>query len=249
VPVFYDRIVRGEPVRMAAIAAPFADGPALIMVAETLGKRERMVRQLLASSAARARVLPLALAVVWYGARRAARGPARELAGAQRLRPVAEDRPRSVRPLVQALNDLLRRLGESIDAQQRFVADAAPARRTPLAALQAQVDAAREPMPPELAATVDHLRAAAPRGASFPAAPDAGCGRASAERPFAPGADRSCRCHAGAASRTGRRSPTRRPSTPGSISSRRPSRANLACSASSRRTWSTTRFTRRAAAK
>jgi two-component system sensor histidine kinase TctE len=172
-PVFFDGTVRGEPVRVAALTAPFADGPALILVAETLVKRERMVRQLLASTA-----LPelaffvVALAVVWYGVGRglaplgslsaelAARSP-------RDLRPLPEDRaPVEVRPLVGALNDLLRRLGESIDAQSRFVADAAHQLRTPLAALQAQVDAARrEAMPPELAATVDSLRAAARRAA------------------------------------------------------------------------------------
>ncbi len=172
-PVFFDGTVRGEPVRVAALAVPFVDGPALILVAETRVKRERMVRQLLASSA-----LPelaffvVALAVVWYGVGRglaplksltadlAARSP-------RDLRALPEDHaPVEVRPLVQALNDLLRRLGESIDAQSRFVADAAHQLRTPLAALQAQVDAARrEPMPPALAATVDSLHAAARRAA------------------------------------------------------------------------------------
>ena len=173
VPVFYDGTVRGEAVRVAAMAAPFAEGPTLIMVAETLVKRERMVRQLLASSA-----LPelafflVALAVVWYGVGRGL-APLEDLraelaARAPRdLRPVAEEHaPVEVRPLVQALNDLLRRLGESIDAQQRFVADAAHQLRTPLAALQAQVDAARAvALPPELAATVEHLHAAARRAA------------------------------------------------------------------------------------
>jgi two-component system, OmpR family, sensor histidine kinase TctE len=172
-PVFYDGTVRGEPVRVAAMTVPFADGPARILVAETLVKRERMVRQLLASSA-----LPelaffvVALAVVWYGV---GRGLApledlrAELAGRapRDLRPLPADRaPLEVRPLVQALNDLLRRLAESIAAQQRFVADAAHQLRTPLAALQAQVDAARrEPMPPELAAAIEHLHAAARRAA------------------------------------------------------------------------------------
>jgi two-component system sensor histidine kinase TctE len=171
--VFYDGAIRGEPVRLAAMTVPFAGGAAHILIAETLVKRERMARQLLASTA-----LPelaffvIALAVVWYGVGRglapleslraelAARAP-------RDLRPVAEDQaPAEVRPLVQALNDLLRRLGQSIDAQQRFVADAAHQLRTPLAALQAQVDAARrEAMPPELAATVDHLHAAARRAA------------------------------------------------------------------------------------
>jgi two-component system sensor histidine kinase TctE len=172
-PVFYDAIVGGEAVRVAAMAVPFANEPALIQVAETRLKRERMVRQLLASTA-----LPelaffvVALAVVWYGVGRGL-APLEDLraelaARAPRdLRPVAEDTaPVEVRPLVQALNDLLRRLGESIDAQERFVADAAHQLRTPLAALQAQVDAARrEAMPPELAATVEHLHAAARRAA------------------------------------------------------------------------------------
>jgi two-component system sensor histidine kinase TctE len=194
-PVFYDGTVRGEPVRLAAMAAPFTDGAALIVVAETLVKRERLVRQLLASSALpELAFFAVALAVVWYGV---GRGLApledlrAELAGRapRDLGPVAEDRaPVEVRPLVQALNDLLRRLGESIDAQQRFVADAAHQLRTPLAALQAQVDAARrEPMPPELAATVDSLHAAARRAAHLSqqlltlAAVEP-----SAERPFAP---------------------------------------------------------------
>jgi two-component system sensor histidine kinase TctE len=67
---------------------------------------------------------------------------------------------------VHELNDLLHRLAESIGVQQRFVADAAHQLRTPLAALQAQVEAARrERLPPELAPTVDHLYAATRRAA------------------------------------------------------------------------------------
>jgi two-component system sensor histidine kinase TctE len=172
-PVFYDGVINGEPVRIASMTVPFAAEPALIRVAETRVKRERMVRQLLASTA-----LPelaffvVAVTVVWYGVGRGLAPLERLRAELARraprdLRPVAEDTaPAEVRPLVQALNDLLRRLGESIDAQQRFVADAAHQLRTPLAALQAQVDAARrEPMPSELAATVAHLHAAARRAA------------------------------------------------------------------------------------
>jgi two-component system, OmpR family, sensor histidine kinase TctE len=172
-PVFYDGTIGGDPVRIAAMTVPFADEPALIQVAETRLKRERMVRQLVASTALpEVAFFAVALAVVWYGVGRGL-APLEHLRAelARRaprdLRPVAEDTaPAEVRPLVQALNDLLRRLGESIDAQQRFVADAAHQLRTPLAALQAQVDAARrEAMSPELAATVDHLHAAARRAA------------------------------------------------------------------------------------
>jgi len=46
--------------------------------------------------------------------------------------------PAEIRPLVFALNDLLGRLAEAMDAQRRFVADAAHELRTPLTALTLQ---------------------------------------------------------------------------------------------------------------
>ena len=49
--------------------------------------------------------------------------------------------PQEVHAMVQALNRLLERLHEEGQAQQRFVADAAHQLRTPLAALQSQVEA------------------------------------------------------------------------------------------------------------
>ena len=50
--------------------------------------------------------------------------------------------PTEVQPLVRALNDLLSRLGHSIDAQRAFIADAAHELRTPLTAVQLQVQLA-----------------------------------------------------------------------------------------------------------
>jgi two-component system OmpR family sensor kinase len=59
------------------------------------------------------------------------------------LSPVADrNLPREVRPLVGALNDLLLRLGSALEAQRRFVADAAHELRTPLTALNLQVQLA-----------------------------------------------------------------------------------------------------------
>jgi two-component system OmpR family sensor kinase len=58
------------------------------------------------------------------------------------LEPLAErDLPREVQPLVQALNGLLLRLGQTLAAQRTFIADAAHELRTPLTAvhLQAQL--------------------------------------------------------------------------------------------------------------
>ncbi|NEU14410.1 two-component sensor histidine kinase [Methylobacterium sp. BTF04] len=49
--------------------------------------------------------------------------------------------PAEVAPLVEAMNGLIRRLQAALDAQKRFVADAAHELRTPLAAMQIQIGA------------------------------------------------------------------------------------------------------------
>jgi len=51
--------------------------------------------------------------------------------------------PDEVQPIVTALNDLINRMARSLDAERRFTDDAAHQLRTPLAALQAQLYAAR----------------------------------------------------------------------------------------------------------
>jgi len=52
------------------------------------------------------------------------------------------DLPDEIRPLTNALNDLLARLGTALAHQRAFVADAAHALRTPLAALKLQLQVA-----------------------------------------------------------------------------------------------------------
>ena len=61
----------------------------------------------------------------------------------QALQPLPEDDlPVEVRPLVGALNDLLKRLGESVRLQRSFIADAAHELRTPLTAVRLQTQIA-----------------------------------------------------------------------------------------------------------
>lgn len=62
------------------------------------------------------------------------------------LHPIEGDGPwpRELRPLVQAINHLLGRLAQALDQERRFSADAAHELRTPLAALQIQLDNARQ---------------------------------------------------------------------------------------------------------
>ena len=77
------------------------------------------------------------------------------------LDPIPEKRvPEEVLPLVRSLNDLLGRLAEAIAAQKAFIADAAHELRTPIAALQLQVQLAeRATSEEERAALLADLKA------------------------------------------------------------------------------------------
>ena len=68
--------------------------------------------------------------------------------------------PGEIRPLIIEINRLLGRLGDALDREQRFVADASHALRTPLQALQLQVDVLDgSPDPKEIALRRQQLRA------------------------------------------------------------------------------------------
>jgi len=194
-PLFYDTVYRGEPVRVAALAVAAPGHPVIVQAAETLVKRNRLVQHVLfAYVGLGCAIFAVTLAAVWIGVARGL-APLEKLRGEiatrshRDLRPVSERQaPEEVRPLVRELNQLLHRLAVSIELQQRFVADAAHQLRTPLAALQAQVEAARgDPLPPALARTVEQLKAATRRAAHLSrqlltlASVDP-----SAERPYSP---------------------------------------------------------------
>ena len=91
----------------------------------------------------------LVLAAMAYRAARKALSPWVELAQTVQMRSpkdlrridMAEDLPQEVRTMADALNRLLERASAESEAQQRFIADAAHQLRTPLAALQSQVEA------------------------------------------------------------------------------------------------------------
>jgi two-component system sensor histidine kinase QseC len=77
----------------------------------------------------------------------------------------AKSVPDEVKPIVTALNDLLTRMGQTLEHERQFTDDAAHQLRTPLAAIQAQLYTARHTVaaaPHQLA--LDQMQASVARG-------------------------------------------------------------------------------------
>ena len=163
--VFYDAKLEGERVRVAARAVKVEPGTAIVQVAETLVKRDKLVLELLvASTVPQLLIAFAAVALFWLGIGQGLRPLDRlrdEIAARspRDLRPVPEqDKPQEVRALVGALNRLLSRLNAAIESQQRFIANAAHQLRTPLAGLKTHAELARrQPSTLELRSLLDMI--------------------------------------------------------------------------------------------
>jgi two-component system, OmpR family, sensor histidine kinase TctE len=152
---YRDDEVNNESVRVAFLwVAPEgtagSDRMMLVQVAETLGKRSRLTNEIIKGVILpQFVILPLAVLLVWLALARGI-APLNELQRRIRSRdssdlsPIDEHRiPDEVAPLVQAINDLLERLDQSIRAQKHFLADAAHQLKTPLAGLRTQAELAQ----------------------------------------------------------------------------------------------------------
>ncbi|AWH53615.1 sensor histidine kinase [Stenotrophomonas sp. ESTM1D_MKCIP4_1] len=147
--LYYDAQLRGQAVRMVEVRVPSAAGNHVrLRVAETLRKRHRLERKLLMTSVPfQAAILALAAWLAWSGTGAAARHAnqvARRLAS-PRPDPLApldpsQEAPRELWPAVEAYNALLQRLDAMQAAQRRFVSNAAHQLRTPLAAMQVELE-------------------------------------------------------------------------------------------------------------
>jgi two-component system sensor histidine kinase QseC len=119
-----------------------------------VGEREEARREIAAGIATNVLAplliaLPLLGLFAWLGIAAALRplpalGRAVEERRPENLAPLgADDVPAEVAPLVRSLNALFERVGQSIESERRFTADAAHELRTPLAALKTQAQVAR----------------------------------------------------------------------------------------------------------
>ncbi len=157
--IYHNGTLRGEAVRIASLyvnADKAVTGKddhrgqvVLVQVAETLNKRETLVKEALWAVIAPQLFLILAAgASVWIVV-------SRSLAPLEQLRDAVSNRsdrdlsplqekpaPREVQPLLRAFNDLMQRLSQVMRVQRNFIADAAHQLRTPLARLTIQTDLA-----------------------------------------------------------------------------------------------------------
>ena len=148
-PLFSNGEREGQKTRMVSLTFPSKNGIIQLHVSETTQQRQALIRGILANIVIPQLLLTLiALAVVWYGLKQGLRP-------LDRLRSEVVNRsrddlsqldgskaPAEVRPLIDAVNNLLERLKQVMAAQQRFVADAAHQLRTPFAGLKTQSELA-----------------------------------------------------------------------------------------------------------
>lgn len=145
---------RRSRIRMAALYLHFGEDPddqqtMLVQVARSSANREELARRLLIDT-----VLPLSALIVlmsmivWAGV-------SAGLAPLTRLRKLVEGRapndlraieldaaPQELRSLARAINELLEAVQHNVQAQRRFISDAAHQLRTPLAGLKSQTELA-----------------------------------------------------------------------------------------------------------
>jgi two-component system sensor histidine kinase TctE len=141
-----------NPVRIVSLLSVVPGHPeqkVFIYVAETVLKRQALINQILiAVVLPQLLLITLASLAVWIGV-------SRGLAPLELVRAAIESRtqwdlgpvievnaPLEIRPLVAAIDGLLKRLNEDIESQRRFVANAAHQLRTPLAGLKTQTELA-----------------------------------------------------------------------------------------------------------
>ncbi len=144
---FYDGVVHGARMRGIAYETDTRLGRAVVLVAETTLKRDEVLRDMVISRVVQdVSILLLVMGVLWLGIANALR-PMRRLAqqvsvrSPEDLQPLsAEGAPAEAWPLIDALNRLFRVIGETQDAQRRFIENAAHQLRTPLAGLRGQLD-------------------------------------------------------------------------------------------------------------
>ncbi len=172
---FRDDELNGQDVRIAYQFLAADNAPRerwlLIEVGETLEKRGQLANKIIASVILpQFLIIPLVVVLVWFGLSQGLRPltALRRKIEARRegdLSPIStRPVPEEMQPLIDAFNALLERMRRNMEAQQRFIADAAHQMRTPLTGLKTQAQlAVRENDPAALRHALGQMAEAADR--------------------------------------------------------------------------------------
>ena len=147
-PDFYNSVIDGEHIRAVAVRLPAAGDQVIVLVGETMRKRDGLTREILFAILAPQLLLALVTLLLLRQGVQSGLAPLGAVArhierrNPQDLQAVPEMGPTEVLPLIRALNQLLLALAAAQSAQKRFIANAAHQLRSPLAALQLQSERA-----------------------------------------------------------------------------------------------------------
>jgi signal transduction histidine kinase len=168
----FDATFDGNSVRVAQVLAPRANGrPLIIEVGQRFGRRYRLAAEFLSAIMLPLAILLLVGSIIVWRVVNQQLGPLGALADSLNkqthtsLEHVDETFvPIEIRPLTSAVNGLLDRLHLALDAQRKFIADAAHQLRTPMTAIKLHAEQAvhaRDDIAQR--AAVNELRASADR--------------------------------------------------------------------------------------
>jgi two-component system sensor histidine kinase TctE len=159
-PRYYNGTVGGRAVRIVAVMVtgpPPESKMVTIQIAETTKKREVLVREIILMIVPlQVTILLLAGAFIWFAVTSSLAALDETASRLRRYKPEGlvpvrevDGVPSEVKPLILAINELIGKLAEAREAQQRFVANAAHQLRTPLATLQVQTERALRETDPQ----------------------------------------------------------------------------------------------------
>jgi two-component system sensor histidine kinase TctE len=168
---FRDGFIEGEPIRIAYQAVAAQERTLVVQVAETRKKREALASRIISGVLLpQFAIIPIAVVLVWLGLSRGLRplSRLRERMAKRRpgdLSPInIRGAPEELQPMLHSFNELLGRLEENLQAQQRFIADAAHQMKTPMTGLRMQAELAMtETEPTQLRRSVEQIALGAER--------------------------------------------------------------------------------------
>lgn len=158
--IYYNSLYKGEAIRAVTFGLPESKAinarNILITMAETTGKRDAMVAEMVEEMLLPQVLMMLLAAIVIELGIHFALKPLQDLRESlhQRshrdLSPLdTSSSPLELHPLLHAMNALLSRVKAGLQQQQQFIADASHQLRTPIAGLQTQAELALRSHPPE----------------------------------------------------------------------------------------------------